>query len=68
MSKHFPNKMTALAPVDHAPRGLTVRSSAAPMHMHLLLHNGCGRGNMKAVLSNEEAIRLAIEILKVATR
>ena len=65
--KHFPITRTSLAVHEHAERGITVRASQAPTHMHILLHNG-SKGNVKSVLSNEEAIDLALEILKVARR
>ena len=36
--------------------------------MHLLLHNGCGRGNMRSILTNQEAIEIALALIKVAQR
>ena len=68
MSKHFAIERTTIAVHDTAPRGVTVVASQSPTCLHLYLHNGCGRGNMKAILTNEEAIKIAIELIKVATR
>ena len=67
MNKHFALD-AAIVTHETAPRGITVCASRSPKHMHVLLHNGCGRGNMRAVMTNEEAIAVAITILKVATR
>ena len=68
MSKHFAIERTTIAVHDTAPRGITVCASQSDRCLHVYLHNGCGRGNMKSVLTNEEAIKLAIELIKVATR
>ena len=65
---HFPNEKTVIKVHDHAPRGITVRASKSDDHMHLLLHNGCGRGNMRSILTNQEAIEIALALIKVAQR
>ena len=69
---HFPTE-TKIAVHEKGPRGITLRGGKTATGensrmISLLLHNGCGRGNMEAALSRTKAIHVAIELLRLAVQ
>ena len=67
MSRHF-SSAAGIASFETAPRGVTVRADERPERVQILIHNGCGRGNMIARLPKAQAIELALEIIRQAQR
>lgn len=63
--KHFENTHTRLAAHEYARRGVTVREGNK-WGVELLLHNGCGSGNMVATMPPIDAVAIAGALLQVA--
>lgn len=62
---HF-NTHAHLAVFEHASRGVTVRAGTAGWPVQLLLHNGCGRGNMLADLTADQALDIGLALVTLA--
>ena len=56
---------TSIAVNENSKRGITVeRFLCGPDHVHLTLHNGCSRGNIRSRMSKVEALQLAVELIR----
>ena len=63
--KHFALKTTAIAVHENDTRGVTVeRFHCGPDHIHLTLHNGCDRGNIRSRMTKDQAMQLAVELIR----
>lgn len=63
--KHMAIETTAIAVHENDKRGITVeRFHGGPDHVHLTLHNGCDRGNIRSRMTKAEALQLAIELIR----
>lgn len=62
MKRHF--KADAhIAVFETGERGLTIQQHEWGYGLYLMLHNGCGRGNMLVHLDPEQAMEVAAEII-----
>ena len=56
---------TSFAVREDSVRGISVeRVYYGPRHVHMTLHNGCKRGNIRSKMTKDEALQLAVELIR----
>lgn len=66
MTKHYSTN-ASIAALDSGERGVSLRLGGHYGDtIFMFMHNGCGRGNMRAELRPETAIELATDLLSLA--
>ena len=56
---------TSIAVHEDGGRGVSVeRVYYGPWNVHMTLHNGCKRGNIRSKMTKDEALQLAVELIR----